>query len=113
MEASSNADGEDLAQCDEVAQVLDQRDEEIVRRAQKELEDKKEQLNIFRRSFRQRVVADTGGRQKSKRPKPLRQKPFPEGEIPQTTAKQYIPPGAYVWVGRAEGNWQGHSLPAL
>lgn len=48
-------DCEDLARCDEAVDVLDKRDEDAVRKAQKEYKDKKVLTETFRQSFRQEV----------------------------------------------------------
>ena len=39
---------------------------------------------------------------------PQRARRLPDTDIPQTEAKQYIPPTASIWRGMTNGSWNGH-----
>lgn len=103
MEAKCGDDAEDLATVDEAMQVLEKRDEDIVRAAKKDAATTQEVTSAFRQAFAKKAseVRPSSGAQGAKRKRKPQRHPHPQGTISQATAKQYLPPQS-VYMARLE-----------
>lgn len=110
-----------IMNCDEAAQCLDQADERLIRKEQKDLRKKGMELNSFEAEFRQAARARTqgassgsGSRKKRKVAKKDLKRLDKErlAMASQSEAKVLLPPGAFLWKARATSAWYAR-LPPL
>eukprot|EP00969_Alexandrium_andersonii_P018671 815383-Alexandrium_andersonii.AAC.1 len=114
-QASSVSDG--LAGSDEAAQVLDKRDQALMKEAMDHKLGLESELKQFKEHYKEKVERHSsvsGARGKKGQAKSQKKKypaKYPTGTIPHSDAKALAPEGSHVWRGLAEGTWQGHLPP--
>lgn len=122
---AANVWHDEVLDIEEAAQCLDRHDQDEVGRQQQAARSAKEEANDFRNEYRQRRSAvasgassgggGRGGKKKKKEAAesdPLRPRKLPPiSTISHRDAAAWAPPGASIWRGLKEGNWQGHLPP--
>ena len=107
---------EELEQLDEAVELLDQHDKAKAVQARDDARQAKVALLTFQESFSAKAralktAADAALKKKQKPTKRIRLPHFPEHDIDIAQARLYLPPAATMWVGKADGNWQGYLPP--